>query len=225
MSKLFVAGCSVSDYTSVNKVYGEYLSEKLEYDYVHEAAACGSNWRIWRKIGNHIINGTLTSKDLLIVQYTTIERKEFWSQIESGYYDKKYSYRDKYIPNNGYLPEGDIIRFKFSSYDGQSNSKEKKFLKMCENFINPVYEREIFDIQHLMFQSLLKDNNIKTIFLGYYLNKDVDFTLTSYFENSYVSVNEIKNMNEYTIDNGGHFSELGHLYTSNKLYDFIMNGK
>ena len=50
--KLCVAGCSFSDYTKVDKVWGEYLAEKLDVDYLHEGAGCGSNWRIWRqKIG------------------------------------------------------------------------------------------------------------------------------------------------------------------------------
>ena len=33
MSKLIVAGCSVSDYTNVKKVWGEYLAEQLNLNW------------------------------------------------------------------------------------------------------------------------------------------------------------------------------------------------
>jgi hypothetical protein len=78
MSKLIVAGCSVSDYTNVKKVWGEYLAEQLNYEYVHEAAGCGSNYRMWRVLTTHILNGNITANDTVVVQYTTLERNEFW---------------------------------------------------------------------------------------------------------------------------------------------------
>ena len=87
--KLFVGGCSVSDYSQVNYVYGELLAKKIDCEYIHEASSCGSNWRIWRKIINHIMSGNLTSNDLLIIQYTTLERKEFWTKNERIALDRK----------------------------------------------------------------------------------------------------------------------------------------
>ena len=63
MTKLIVAGCSVSDYTCVDKVWREYLSDQLTIPYMHEAVACGSNYRIWRKLSSHIINRTITPDD------------------------------------------------------------------------------------------------------------------------------------------------------------------
>ena len=81
-SKICVAGCSFSDYTKVDKVYGEYLAEKLGYDYLHEGAGCGSNWRIWRQVYKNIRDHHLTSNDILIVQYTITERQEFYSRFD-----------------------------------------------------------------------------------------------------------------------------------------------
>ena len=158
IKKLFVAGCSVSDYTNVDKIYGELLSEKLNCTYIHEGAGCGSNWRIWRKIINYIINGDLTSDDLLIIQYTSFERKEFWSNIEKDMITGKIKIREKY--KNG----GNLIRFKIDSYKWHKQY-EKKFLKIYEeNFINIDYEKDVFNTQNIMFQELLSKYNIKTIF-------------------------------------------------------------
>lgn len=165
MKKLFVAGCSFSDFTKVNKVYGQYLAEKLNYSYVHEGAGCGSNWRIWRVITNHILNGNLTENDLLIVQYTTFERTEFWTSLRQ--------------PDSAFIPEerdhitiekckhgGAISRFKSGSYEWQNTYKDKIFHKSYElYFLNTKFEEEKFKVHNEMFQHLLKNYNIKTIFL------------------------------------------------------------
>ena len=150
MKKLFVAGCSVSDYTKVDKVYGEYLSEKLNYEYVHEGAGCGSNWRIWRKITNHILNGNLTPNDLLIVQYTTIERREIWSRENYISKNEKIELREEYKDG------GNIVRFKMGSHAWQQREGEKKFFKLYEeNFLSDDFEKEVFKTQNVMFQTLL----------------------------------------------------------------------
>ena len=70
--KVIVGGCSVSDYTGaeVDRVYGEILSERLNAEYIHHGSGCGSNYRMWRKITNLIMNGEISDKDLIIMQYT-----------------------------------------------------------------------------------------------------------------------------------------------------------
>ena len=77
--KLIVAGCSVSDYTRVDTVYGKILADSIGYDYVHHGAGCGSNYRIWKKLTQMLMSGDLTDCDIVLVQYTQIDRREFWS--------------------------------------------------------------------------------------------------------------------------------------------------
>ena len=60
MTRLVVAGCSVSDYTEVDKPWGEYLSEQLSCEYLHLAAGSGSNYRMWRLLVSHIVDNKIT---------------------------------------------------------------------------------------------------------------------------------------------------------------------
>lgn len=177
--KLFVAGCSVSDYSQVDEVYGEILAKKLNVEYVHEGSVCGSNWRIWRKIVNYIINNNLTPDDLLVVQYTTTERKEFWSFNEKDEVGGKIKMRERYNNPLG----GDIIKFKSWMYKYQEFKNEGQLFEILENqFTNPYFDMDVFQTQHLMFQTLLKDYNIPTIFFGFYLDQNT-IKLIPHFEN------------------------------------------
>ena len=81
MRKLFTAGCSVSIRNNCKTSYPEELAKLLNYELVNCAAGCGSNYRIWRMITKHIIDGNLTSDDLVIIQYTDQIRREFWSRF------------------------------------------------------------------------------------------------------------------------------------------------
>lgn len=217
--KLFVAGCSVSDYSQVDEVYGEILAKKLNIDYVHEGSGCGSNWRIWRKIVNHVINNNLTSDDLLVIQYTTLERREFWSYNEKDEGNGKLKLRERYNNPLG----GDIIKFKSWMYEYQDFKNESQLFKLIETqFTNPYFDMDIFQTQNLMFQCLLKEYNIPTIFFGFYHNDDT-IKLIPHFKNSYFHVDEIKENINYLLTDMAHFNENGHYYVADKMYDFIKN--
>lgn len=216
MRKLFVAGCSVSDYTKVDNVYGEYLAEKLNYEYVHEGAGCGSNFRMWRRITKHIIDGNLSPEDLLVVQYTGIERREFWSRhlVKTLTPNKKEKIREPY-------DSGELIRFKLGSYTWQKTKQEILLHQLLEeNCINEAYDKEMFDTQHLMFQCLLKEFNIRTIFLGAYIKKDIHMQLIPFFEKNYVSCDEMWGDENYLVDIG-HFNDNGHRKVAEKIYNLM----
>jgi hypothetical protein len=216
-SKLFVAGCSVSDYTLVDEVYGEMLSKKLNYDYVHEAAGCGSNWRIWRKITNFIINGELNKNDLLIIQYTSNERREFWTMDETDQISGNINIRERY--ENG----GSIIRFKANSHIWQNTKDEKTLFKLYEkNFLNSDFENDVFRTQNFMFQHLLKTYNIPTIFFNFcVLNPYIEELDTKIFK-----ITEILDDPNFFLENDMfHLNHFGHEYVSNKLYEYIFENK
>lgn len=217
--KLFVGGCSVSDYTNVETTYGEMLSKMLNFEYVHEAAGCGSNWRIWRTITNHILNGNLTSDDLLIIQYTNFERREFWSRHQAyTYYTGYQPLREKYA--NG---DGDIIRFKVKSHEWQITKEEKLLHSLYENnFVSSEFDFDVFCTQHLMFQCLLKEYGIKTIFMPLegYVGWNIKYI--PYFENSVINLNEEWRKNEFhNITDLAHLNSKGHQHFANLLYNFI----
>lgn len=217
MRKLFVAGCSVSDYSEVDEVYGEIMANELGCEYVHEGSGCGSNWRIWRRIINHIINNNLTPDDLLIVQYTTLERQEFWSFNEKEEINCRIRMRERYNNPLG----GDIIKFKSCLYEHQEFIDEGKLFKLLETkFTNPYFDFDVFQTQHLMFQCLLKEYKIPTIFFGFYLNRDT-IQLIDHFKDSYFHVDEVKGDINYLLKDMGHFNKNGHEYVAKKMVEFI----
>lgn len=210
MAKLIVAGCSVSDYTNVKKVWGEYLAEQLNYEYVHEAAGCGSNYRMWRVLTTHILNGNITANDTVVVQYTTLERNEFWSPIVENDWLRDPAF------------DGNIIRFKSGSHTWAKGS-EKKLMKLYERFINDDFEKEKFANNHMMFQCLAKEYKIKNLYfvkLGAYGLEDLLFL--PQYKNNFFNYSNIFDKSENHITNDRyHLSDIGHKLLSTMIYNNI----
>jgi hypothetical protein len=222
MKKLFVAGCSFSDYTQVDKVYGEILAEKLGYEYVHEGSGCGSNYRIWRVIGGYILSGNLTPNDLLIIQYTSTERREFWSHNSPSISEPK-----KVNLNEPYKNNGSLLKFKSGSGAWTRFSEEKALLDLYEKYFCSVeYEQEWFKIMHNFFQTFLIHYNIKTVFLEtVYSYQLKDNGLEKQFENLYFDWK--KNYDTPSIQlvpnqDWGHLNIEGHELLANDLYEHLL---
>ena len=79
MPKLVVAGCSFSDRTLVEECYGDHLSKLLNIDYLHLAGGCGSNDRSMRLIVTNVLLNKINENDHVIIQLTSPERKEVFS--------------------------------------------------------------------------------------------------------------------------------------------------
>lgn len=79
MPKLVVTGCSFSDRTLVEKCYGDHLAELLNVDYLHLAGGCGSNDRSMRLIVTDVLLNKINAGDHVIIQLTTPERKEVFT--------------------------------------------------------------------------------------------------------------------------------------------------
>jgi len=206
-SKLIVAGCSVSDYTNVKKVWGEYLADQLNYEYVHEAAGCGSNYRMWRVLTTHILNGNITANDTVVVQYTTLERNEFWSPIV-----EKNWLRDPAF-------DGNIIRFKMHSHSWH-NGIESKLLKLYERFVNTDFEKEKFINAHMTFQCLAKEYNIKNLYfikVGGYGFEDLSFL--PQYKNNFFNYSDIFNESKnHIVNDQYHLSDHGHKLLANMMF-------
>jgi len=223
--KLFLAGCSFSDYTKVHKNYGEILAGLLGIDYVHEGAGCGSNYRIWRTITNHILDKNLTSDDLLIVQYTNVTRNEFYSPYPNKYFKSSFiqvSVADKSHNN------GSLIRYKLGSWEWQKYPEEKEFFQIYENtFLNENFELEKFKVNNYNFQSMLQVNSIPTIFLDTFRICLFENYVSDHFEKFQYRDLEQLNSSEYDLEQGdtSHMSQQGHQELAGKLLTHIKHTK
>lgn len=221
--KLCVAGCSFSDYTYVKQVYGELLAQKLGTDYIHEGAGCGSNWRIWRKVAGHVLNNTLVPGDIVVIQYTNPERREFWSKnppFDNPYLD----------PMNGVkvcesYGDGSVIRYKYGSHVWQDYSDDGAFLLQYESgHVNAAYDLECFNVQHAMFQEFMKNHNMTVVFInGRYAimnGQKLDF-IDEFKPHVFVESKEFMWNQEFFLaeDDIGHMNQAGHNRFSEMLYE------
>ena len=214
-SKICVAGCSFSDYTKVDKVYGEYLAEKLGYDYLHEGAGCGSNWRIWRQVYKNIRDQHLTPNDILIVQYTITERQEFYSRFDLEHkVDDKQHLREKF-------GDGNIIRYKTDAYTWQNNKEEQKFMELYQlNHADPDFAELQFECHHTMFQNYLLANNIRTIFFKSRYRPELDL-IHKFRSMAFRSTDSSLPPYNLSKNDDAHMNDLGHKNLADQLFKHI----
>lgn len=223
MDNLIVTGCSVSDYTVVDKVWGEYLAEKLGVNYIHEAAGCGSNWRIWRVIVDAVKTKRINPTDKIFIQYTEATRKEFWSPFNnekrSLYKSNKGSINDVYGNKDGTL-----IRYKVDAYKWHEIKQDRVLFKAYNRHVNPTYEREIFLQQHSMFQCFLKQygfDNVYFINVGPYGSEMLDNELwpiiEPFYRDNWVHIRDAFDNENHLPNDKGHLSDKGHANLANEL--------
>lgn len=216
--KLFTAGCSVSTKNSCSTSYPVELAKLLDYELVDLAAGCGSNNRIFRMITKHIMDGTLTSDDIVTIQYTGPFRAEFWSRFPK---DGQEVMEDAY-------DDGKIIRFKTDAWGWQNHKEESDFFKMYEeNHLNEKFNMEIFETNNYNFQHMLDAKNIKAIFIKTgRMNNGVEWymadSLKKYIFYDYTDLDVVNNQSE---TDSCHFSDIGHKLIANQLYNHILDLK
>jgi hypothetical protein len=87
------------------------------------------------------------------------------------------------------------------------------------NFLNPKFEEEKFKIYNEMFQHLLLNYKIPTIFLNNpYRN---DYNMLDYFQNLSYSTT-ITSETQLSTNDPWHLSLYGHTVLANNLYDHIV---
>jgi len=165
--RLFAAGCSFTDHTTDQGIdpdrmqpYGQLLATQLGVDYWHEAAACGSNHRIWRRCATHVLDGNLTAQDLLLVQYTEYTRQEFWSARP---------WTLQCYPRHLVEPgpdQGSVIRYKQGAQAWQQHAENRDLFRAYEqDFVNLNWCQQQWRVQHAGFQHLLRHHHIRVVFL------------------------------------------------------------
>ena len=231
VSKVWTYGCSVSacyrpKCNDKSLVYSKLLADKLGAEDKNFSIGCGSNDRSFRLFTNHIQSNLITPSDIVLFQYTTPERREFWSKVYSNHY-----LREKYL-------DGQTFRY-LPSTNGH-NKVENEFLKLYENnFINLEFNVEVLRAYHSGIQALANIKKIKIIFLGVY-STFFDF----YNEKKVTNLINIPNFNYIGLydlfldknnlynkeDTGGilddgHFSPNGHKVVSQRIYNYIIENK
>ena len=180
MPKLFVSGCSFSDYTLVKHNWGELLSDKLGMQYVHMNRGGGSNDRTWREIAWKILEGEITSDDVVIAQYTNLDRREFGA-TEIGHNPNSELAKEKFDTRIGTFY---TTAFKSDSHMWQNDDWDVKLHNAYEHTgaISETYSLAHFYTQHGMFDSLCKQHHIKIIYMGTrYMPCDVEISGTHVF--------------------------------------------
>ena len=216
-NKLIIAGCSASDRGLVERCYGDTLSELLDMDYVHRAAGCGSNYRIWRTITSMIMSDEITSDDKLIIQYTTKNRREFWTS--------NYCNESSLGIVNLAEPYGDFgttVKFKDGAYTWQGNKNTAKFFKQYQNeFVNEEYDKEVFEVNHYNFCNTLIVNNIDVVFLCIFDYCSPTYLQSNSSELPVVHISRNECLSEHIQEDGGHFTDAGHMHTAHVMHTYL----
>lgn len=215
--KLVVAGCSVSDRGDCNICYGDALRVMLNVPYIHHGSGCGSNYRIWRVITNMILNNELTSNDQLIIQYTTINRREFWTSNWVDLENRVYNSAEKSVDNTGvvtlvepYSNGGLLVKYKNRAEEWQTNSHTEQFFRQYgDQFNSEAYSYDLFRINHYNFYNTIKAAGIPTLWvsmLGYHHPKMIDHTPDA----NTLTITKEDVLPEHLQADSKHFNDLGH---------------
>lgn len=221
MPKLLVLGCSVSDYTRIDNPWGKVLAESLDYEYVHEAAGCGSNWRMWRRAFTLIENNTITPSDTVIIQYTEVTRREFWSPYQTAARPLSGSNNKSFITET--YDGGTLIRYKLDSHTfGDYVGPEKKFQKQYNHFVNLKFELEQFKMMHGMFQGFMQQQGFDKLYFlkaGGYGPLERSSDLTPFYQKNWI---DAPNCFRYHLpDDTFHMDQRGHRELASLVHKYI----
>ena len=163
--KIAVAGCSYSDYTGVNKVYGEYAAEKLNAEYLHLARGGSSNQRSVYISTRNIISGQLSKGDVLVFQITDPHRKLLASHTPFVLPDNLPGQPEQWSTSHG---DAWTTDYKAGSYQWQGSdtvgSKNVMLHKALEEAcINNAHETDVLATQITLLDALCKTKGITFI--------------------------------------------------------------
>lgn len=246
MPKLYVSGCSYSDYTGVDYTWGDYLAEMLQYEYHHHAVGAGNNDRTWRIFTRKIVSGEITSDDLIVIQYTDRFRRELPASAET--------YEPIFIPPNDTRPgkpvpwifESDTpygkmytTNLKMDSCTWVGSPHDQLHRVYQETAIDDNWTKEHFFTQHAMFKALCDQHNIRLVILrtqydgmlapiqDYYA--DHENTNFVYAEHILFPGNTRPQQSEYDLGlvcsthwDRSHLSSIGHIALAEGITEYIV---
>ena len=228
VGKIFTYGCSVSSYYSTSKTYTDYISDILKCESVNFSMTCGSNDRSLRLVNNHILDNTITSNDLILFQYTSPERKEFWSKHLSPF-ERKLVHKNDVTRED--FKNGQIFPYKMGVYG--DHEIEKKITKLYEdNFVEPQFDAEHLRGRHAGLLALCQVKNIPIVFISGYANQmflNWEIVEDPVGVDRFMDVNfkDMRSVNKYlpSLPDGSfdisHFNEEGHKEISNRIFRIL----
>ena len=221
-------GCSVSACSNWKcdnreEVYSKFLADKLNAKHKNYAIGCGSNSRIFRLLFKHLAEGKITPDDVVTVQYTTAERREFFSKhIFSGDLLRE-DYND-----------GQVFNFKMNHY-GRHKEEIKTFKLYENNCLSKEFELEVLRGNHAALLAFANYKNINLIFIDAYYpgmfpsgkienNLGVESLnivhVTDMFKiDKYVQIDSLGNIDRL------HFSMEGHKAIADRIYYKLIKEK
>lgn len=168
-----------------------------------------------------MIRGEITERDLVTVQYTGLERREFWSSHSAQ--AKKHS--DFLLDKREPYDQGELIRYKAWAWTWQDHPRENEFFKLYEeHHVSPSYEQEWFNLQHYQFQLMLKQHNIPCVFLVCRHRPSQGFTLIQPYDQWHFKETEAfqRDKNTWnTAKDNSHLCDHGHRQLAEYLYQHI----
>ena len=227
--KLIVAGCSLGDRGNANICYGDVLSEILDAEYIHESYGCGSNYRIWRTVTNMILDGNISTDDTVVIQYTTTNRREFWTSNYVEPSDMAYDSAETAKHNTGivqlveeYKDFGYVVKYKSRSYLWQTNKDTSKFFKQYqEQFVNTEYDADMFRVNHYNFSNMLRANNIRVVFLSMFGYSGVSMIEPYSAGYPVLRINNDQLQDEHIQEDGTHLTDAGHTHVAGLIADYL----
>ena len=202
---LAVGGCSFSDYRYDIYPYGRQIADHFDYDYFHAAACAGSNHRIWRVLTRAIINGELSRGDLILLQYTILDRKEVWSPEPNRFYSP-------YEELDDVWPTGKIFRLTAHSAEYSQSLHEKQYSNLHNRFTDYEFNKEIFETQHAAFKALCNVKGIRCININ--TQYDQDHRIEG------INLESILNDSLLRLDSG-HMNQSGHNKAATKIIAYL----
>lgn len=198
---LAVGGCSFSDYRYDIYPYGRQVADHFGWDYFHAAACAGSNQRIWRVLTRAIIDKELQQGDLILLQYTILDRREVWSP-DTTRHNSPYEELDDYWDN------GKLFRLTAHSVEYSANIHERQLSNLHNRFSDYDYNKEIFETQHAAFAALCELNGITVLNIN--SQYDADHRIPG------VNLSDILNDVLLRMDSG-HMNQIGHSKAASRI--------
>lgn len=158
MVKIAVGGCSFSDFRYGLIPWGKIVADHFGVDYIHEAACAGSNQRIWRRLTAHVLNGNLIAGDIIILQYTLVDRKESWTPELHTNYDLECI--------SEHYDNGTLVRLTPHFEQFAISRHERQLAHTYNYFNNHNLNLEQFWTQHHGFSALCENKGIHLRYLN-----------------------------------------------------------
>ena len=164
MPVLAVGGCSYSDYTQVDKVYGEYCAEILGLEYKHYARGGSSIPRMFYALTKAIENNEIKRGDIVVLQYTDPHRKLIPEPLPPETHDGCIAGAPGQVEvwQTPY-GEGYTTDYKSHSWEWQPNSRAKAIHRELEQAFNNEFETDYAMTLNTMFIGLAESKGIEVV--------------------------------------------------------------